>query len=103
MFKREWFEIIPAVPAGCRWVRGWDLAASDGADSAWTRGCLMGIAPDGMFIIADMVGVQGTAATVERLLVNTAAQDDQDYRGVKGSIPQDPGQAGKAMDAASSG
>ena len=97
MFKREWFETIPAAPAGCRWVRGWDLAASDGADSAWTRGCLMGVAPDGSFVIADMVGIQGTSAAVERLIVNTASQDAQNYRGVKGSIPQDPGQAGKAQ------
>ena len=38
--------------------------------------------------------LQGTAAEVERLLVNTAKQDGY---GVRGSIPQDPGQAGKAQ------
>jgi hypothetical protein len=29
MFKRHWFGVVPAAPAGCRWVRGWDLAASE--------------------------------------------------------------------------
>jgi len=94
MFQRDWFEIIPAAPAGCTWVRGWDLAASDGADSAWTAGVLMGRAPGGEIVISDVVRIQGSPAKVERLIVNTASQDGVH---VKGSIPQDPGQAGKAQ------
>jgi len=94
MFQRDWFEIIPAAPSGCTWVRAWDFAASEGTDSDWTAGCLMGRAPDGRFVIADMARIRGTPAKVERLLVNTASQDG---RHVKGSIPQDPGQAGKSQ------
>lgn len=94
MFKRDWFEIVPAVPANCTWVRAWDFAASEGTDSDWTAGCLMGRSPGGEFIIADMARMRGTPAKVERLLLNTARQDGH---GVRGSIPQDPGQAGKAQ------
>ncbi len=94
MFKRQWFEIIPAAPANCRWVRGWDLAATDSSEAAWTAGVLMGKTPEGEFIIANVTRIQGTSAAVEKLLKNTATQDGIRTRG---SIPQDPGQAGKSQ------
>lgn len=97
MFRRDWFEVVPAAPAGCRWVRGWDLAATADANAAWTAGVLIGKASDGRFYIADATRIQGSPAEVERLLVNTAAQDDAAYGRVQGSIPQDPGQAGKSQ------
>lgn len=94
MFKRDWFQIIPAAPANCKWVRGWDLAATEGADAAWTAGVLMGRTPTGEYVIADVRRIQGAPAAVERLLTNTASQDGRE---VRGSIPQDPGQSGKAQ------
>lgn len=97
MFKRDWFETVPAPPANCRWVRGWDLAATADDNAAWTAGVLIGKATDGRFYIADATRIQGSPAQVERLLLNTAAQDDATYGTVQGSIPQDPGQAGKAQ------
>jgi uncharacterized protein len=45
MFRREWFAVVDAAPAGCTWVRGWDLAATASAGAAWTAGVLMGRAP----------------------------------------------------------
>ncbi len=94
MFKREWFEIIPAAPANCTWVRAWDFAASTEDTSAWTAGLKMGRTPGGEFVIADVRRIQGAPAAVERLLINTAQQDGHE---VTGSIPQDPGQAGKSQ------
>ena len=94
MFKREWFQTVNAAPANCIWVRGWDLAATAKETAAFTAGVLIGKAQDGRFYIADATRIQGSAADVERLIVNTASQDGT---GVKGSIPQDPGQAGKAQ------
>lgn len=94
MFKREWFQTVNAAPANCRWVRGWDLAATAKETAAFTAGVLIGKAQDGRFYIADATRIQGSAADVERLIVNTASQDGT---GVKGSIPQDPGQSGKAQ------
>jgi len=94
MFKRAWFPIVEAAPANCRWVRGWDLAATASAQAAWTAGVKIGRADDGRFYIGHVTRIQGGAADVERLIVNTATQDGRD---VKGSIPQDPGQAGKAQ------
>lgn len=94
MIKREWLPIVKAVPAGCRWVRAWDLAATDEKTAAWTAGVKMGKTPDGRYIIADVRRIQGTANAVEQLLKVTASQDGVE---VRGSLPQDPGQAGKAQ------
>lgn len=94
MFKRAWFEIRGAAPAGCKWVRGWDLAATESKSAARTAGVLMGKAPDGTFWIADVVKGQLSPAKMEKLLISTASQDG---RAVPGSIPQDPGQSGKSQ------
>lgn len=91
MFKRSWFPIVRAVPAGTKFVRGWDLAATEGAGD-WTAGVKIGRQKNGRFIIANVVRDQKSAAGVERLLVNTASQDGYVC---EQSIPQDPGQAGK--------
>ena len=94
MFKREWFEVVGAAPANCRWARGWDLAATAEQSAAFTAGVKIGKTPDGFFYIADCRRIQGSAADVERLLVSTASQDGPKTRG---SIPQDPGQSGKSQ------
>ncbi len=94
MIKRQWLPIVKAIPAGCRWVRAWDLAATATDQAAWTAGVKMGKTPDGRYIIADVRRIQGSANDVEQLLRSTASQDGTE---VRGSIPQDPGQAGKAQ------
>lgn len=93
LFKRAWFPVVRAVPAGTRFVRGWDLAATEGAGD-WTVGVKIGRQKNGRFIIAGVVRDQKSAAGVERLLVNTASQDGYECTI---SLPQDPGQAGKAQ------
>lgn len=91
MFKKAWFPIVRAIPAGTRFLRGWDLAATEGAGD-WTAGIKIGRQKNGRFIIADVARDRKSPAGVEQLLVNTASQDG--YL-CEISIPQDPGQAGK--------
>lgn len=91
MFKKAWFPLVRAIPAGTKFVRGWDLAATEGAGD-WTAGVKIGRQKNGRFIIANVVRDQKSAAGVERLLVNTTSQDG--YL-CEQSLPQDPGQAGK--------
>lgn len=94
MFKRAWFTPIRALPAGTIFVRGWDLAASTDAGSAYTSGVKMGLTPEGRYVIAHSARDRLTAGGAERLIVNTAKQDGVS---VPVSLPQDPGQAGKAQ------
>lgn len=93
MFKRSWFNVVRAVPANTQFVRGWDLAATNGAGD-WTVGVKIGRMPSGRFLIAGVARDQLSSAGVERLIVNTASQDGLECRI---SLPQDPGQAGKAQ------
>jgi len=93
IFKRHWFEIVSAVPAGAQYVRGWDLAASLGESAAYTAGVLLAL-KDGVYYVEDVVRERGGPADVERLIYNTAVFDGTD---VRISLPQDPGQAGKVQ------
>lgn len=94
-FKRGWCEVVDAVPAGCRWVRGWDLAVTtktEASDPDATAGTKIGLLPDGRYIVADHVEDHLSPAGVRGLIKNTASNDGRD---TTISLPQDPGQAGK--------
>lgn len=76
-----------------RWVRGWDLAASEGSGD-WTVGARLGRTHDGRVVVADVVRGQWGAHRVREVIAATAAADPQ---GTTVVLPQDPGQAGKAQ------
>ena len=97
LFKLEKLSTVDALPTGMRWVRAWDFAATvpaPGKKPDWTVGLKIGQAPDGRFIIADVVRFQGSPLTVEQAITATA---EGDSKSVPISAPQDPGQAGKAQ------
>jgi predicted phage terminase large subunit-like protein len=96
LFKADKIQIIDAVPQGedIVWCRAWDLAATDGG-GAYTAGVLVGwrVAARRVIIAGvrrERVGPEG----VRKLIEDTAGIDGDD---VPISIPQDPGQAGKAQ------
>lgn len=96
-FQRSWCEMVDAAPSGLVECRGWDLAATPETgsnDPDWTSGTRIGKAPDGTFFVTDNVWLRGTPSAVQTLVRNTASQDG---KGVSISMPQDPGQAGKAQ------
>jgi predicted phage terminase large subunit-like protein len=93
MFKVSAVGVVDAEPAGYRWVRAWDLAASSNKGD-WTVGLKLGIGPDRRLCIGDIVRFRGGPAEVERVIVATAQRDGA---GVMISLPQDPGQAGVAQ------
>ncbi|WP_210206758.1 phage terminase large subunit [Rhodoplanes serenus] len=100
LFKRAWFagKIIRQAPAGTKWVRHWDLAATAAkrkvSGQAATAGVKIGRAPDGSFIVGHVVRVLEEGADVRRTIKATA---EADGKTVAISLPQDPGQAGKVQ------
>ncbi len=94
MFKGSWFSIVSAAPGGTRWVRGWDLAASEGTGAAFTVGLKLGKGPDNVFYIDDVRRERMEGMGVRRLIVTTAEQDGLDC---EISLPKDPAQAGKVQ------
>lgn len=99
MFKPDAMPILDTLPVGqIVWVRGWDFAASDDKDAAFTVGLKLGRvltgAMAGAFIIADEKRGQLGPDARDTLLLNTTKADG---RRVVQDLPQDPGQAGKSQ------
>lgn len=96
LFKRHWFKVIDAIPAGTIWVRAWDFAGTEaqpGEDPDWTVGAKVGFHPPSKtYIIGNIVRDRLDPGGVERLVQNTAQLDGRD---VAIFLPQDPGSAGK--------
>lgn len=97
IFKPDQIKVVDALPVGLQLARGWDLAATEEADSNsadWTVGALLGRDALGRFYICHILRFRGSPLKVEQALINTAAMDGTD---VAISGPQDPGQAGKSQ------
>ena len=62
IFKREWFEIVPELPANLVFVRSWDIAGTKKTmknDPDYTAGVKMGIDPKTKIIyIVNVVRIQ---------------------------------------------
>jgi predicted phage terminase large subunit-like protein len=97
-FKREWCTVVDEIPADLNHiVRYWDLAATEKTefnDPDWTVGIKLGRDRSGGFWVLDMVRRCANPGDVERLLLDTAAQDG---KRVRIGFGQDPGQAGKSQ------
>lgn len=100
LFKRHHFGFVGAAPAGTRWVRGWDLAATEkktkdtSTGPAFTCGVKIGQGSDGIFYIGHVVRTRESGAVVKQTIKNTA---EQDGKSCMIDMPQDPGQAGKTQ------
>lgn len=104
MFNRGMFKVFDAPPARERVVRSarcWDLASTEGeggiqtsTEPDWTVGLRGSILDDGMIVVEDVVDGQWGPLDVRKTIKATAKLDPD---GVEVSVPQDPGQAGKAQ------
>jgi predicted phage terminase large subunit-like protein len=99
MFNRAWFKPIERqdVPGNCRWVRAWDMAATEpvaGSDPDYTVGLLMGRDPQGRFYIPDIRRFREGPAKTDELC---KAIVDRDTHRVTQLMEQEPGSAGKAI------
>ena len=99
LFQVAKIETMPVAPnlRGAVIGRGWDLAATKQhgtRDPDWTVGVKLARLPSGLFIVLDVERFRGGPDEVDARIRNVA---DQDGPSVKVSIPQDPGQAGKAQ------
>ena len=96
-FRREWFPVVDAAPAGLTQVRYWDLAATEpkeATDPDWTAGALMGKSPEGVYYLLDMRRTRATPHAVEALVRQTA---ELDGKAVPVWVEQEPGSSGVAL------
>lgn len=94
LFKPDQIGVVDAVPHNViKWCRGWDLGATQGG-RAYTVGVKLGVLADGRYVVADVARDQLEVHRRDAMIRNTA---DRDGLGTEQSLPQDPGQAGKAQ------
>jgi predicted phage terminase large subunit-like protein len=98
-FNRAEVEVIDAPPTDViQWVRSWDFAATEPGegndDPDWTAGVKMGRTASGKYVISHLAHDQLKSDKVRKLVRNIATQDGNT---VRITVPQDPGQAGKAQ------
>jgi predicted phage terminase large subunit-like protein len=96
-FKREWCAVVDEVPTDLDVVRYWDLAATEKTalnDPDWTVGVKLGRDRGGGYWLLDVVRARANPGDVERILLDTAAQDGNR---VRIGFGKDPGQAGKSQ------
>ena len=94
LFRREWFEVVDAEPAGLRKLRYWDLASTEatkGKDPDYTAGLLLGIGASGVYYVLDVARVRATPARVEALIKQKA---ELDGKAAPIWIEQEPGSSG---------
>jgi len=87
---------MPDISSG-KIVRAWDLASTAATglvDPDWTVGLKLFAAPTGGHVILDVVRMRGSPNEVMTTIVSTA---DRDGKAIPISLPEDPGQAGKAQ------
>ena len=95
VFPREKVGLLPAEPAGVRWLRWWDFGATAGGGDP-TAGVRVGLR-NGRVIIADVATAQLAAAERDQFIRTTAEMDGRD---VTQWGEQEPGSGGKAQAAA---
>jgi predicted phage terminase large subunit-like protein len=94
LFKREYFEIVDAIPTGCIEVRAWDTADTQGGGH-WTVGGKMAYhPPTRKFYVSHVVRDQLESGKVNDLIISTAKVDGRKVRIAEGSG------SGKAVTAA---
>jgi predicted phage terminase large subunit-like protein len=99
LFKITNIDVLEMAPNlhGAMIGRGWDLAATKQTgtrDPDWTVGLKMARLPSGLYVVLDVVRFRGGPDEVDGTIRNITRQDGA---GIRVSLPQDPGQAGKSQ------
>lgn len=93
-FKREYFEVVTAMPRKTKKVRYWDRASTkktETNDPDFTVGLLLEKDQDNILYITNVIRLRESPLGVQNAIKNTASQDGYATRI---GIEQDPGQAG---------
>ena len=105
MFDRNWFRVVvnpiergAVLMRTSRWGRFWDFASTEaakGKDPDWTVGMLMGRTTEQEIVIADIRRIQARPNDVERLVLETAIDDQVRYGCRMIRSEKEPGSAGE--------
>ena len=99
MFTREKFTLVDGYPRQCKFIRWWDLAATEpnsgNKDPDWTAGVLLGHLK-GSIYICDMRRIRKAPGPVEKLIIQTALIDQKGHKNITLWFEEEGGSSGKA-------
>lgn len=103
VFNRDWWKYCNAVPSeDIKWIRYWDKAATDDTDekayidrTPYTAGVLVGRTRHGTFFVADVKRAQYSPGRRNKMIQETALEDELKYGDVTIWVEQEPGSGGK--------
>lgn len=83
VFRREWFRIVDEAPAGLKWVRYWDLAASVKESADYTASVAMALGSDGTVYIRNMVRGKWEWPDQEKIMLQTMLSEPGTVHGIE--------------------
>lgn len=86
VFKREWFRVVESAPAGLRWVRYWDLAASIKQSADYTASVACALGPDGVLYLRDMIRGKWEWPEQERVITTVLLTEQQTIHGIEKAL-----------------
>ena len=86
LFRREWFRVVPAAPAGLEWVRYWDLAASTKTTADYTASIAVALDRDGTFYLRDMIRGRWEWPDQEKIIVATMLAEPAVVHGIEKAL-----------------
>lgn len=98
LFRREWFTPIKRAPECVKWVRFWDMAATEPSDSNpdpdYTVGLRMGRTASGAFVVEHVSRARRRPDGVRKMAQSMA---ERDGIGTTIVLEQEPGSSGKVV------
>lgn len=87
VFRREWFRIVERAPAGIRWKRYWDLAASTSKRADYTASAAVGMdEATGIIYVRDMVRGRWEWPEQQRIILQTMAAERGTEHGIEEAL-----------------
>ena len=98
LFRRDWFDVVDEIPDDCRWIRFWDLAATEPSDANpdpdWTVGLRLGLHPNGTMYVEHVERLRAMPKGVSEA---RRAMADRDGQATHIYVEQEPGSSGKTV------
>jgi predicted phage terminase large subunit-like protein len=96
LFQRHWFESTEMPTNVKQRVRYWDCAATADAGD-WSVGIRLSMDENNRWVVEDVVRGQWSPAQLEKVILQTAMQDQMHDRRTVTMMEQEPGSAGVAV------
>lgn len=86
VFKRDWFKVVESAPAGLRWVRYWDLAASVKQSADYTASVAAALAPDGNLYLRDMIRGRWEWPDQDKIMMTALLTERETVHGIEKAL-----------------